>query len=162
MRKVIFHLAVACTTFAVSTYMTNLWTLRCYRELPSTAHREQPFVPSPHATGEADLAQIYRNYADAQTRHDRAFFERVEADEFMLFSEGETFSRSQDIELMNNASADIVYKIDNLKFEVQGEGAIVSGRMSATDNSGDIEYWRFIDVCVKRNGRWQILSTTQL
>jgi len=65
--------------------------------------------PKSHATDtgfdkdEQQLLEIYREYGPAQTRHDRAFFERLETDEFMLFLGAEHLSREQDIRQMEKS-----------------------------------------------------------
>ena len=63
---------------------------------------------------------------------------------------------------MKRESPDTVYKMEDLKIETKGEAAVVTGRMVSTDGRGDVQSWRWIDVCVKRYGRWLIESTTQL
>jgi hypothetical protein len=108
------------------------------------------------------LLEIYHDYASAQTNHDRAFFERVETEDFVLFlRDGKTLSRTQDIELLNSEGTDIDYKLDDLNAEIYGDAAIVTGRISATYSHGYSYSWRWIDVCVRRGSRWQIQSTTQ-
>lgn len=155
MRK-LFHLAIACCTFAVSVFVTNIWTSLSRADVVSECN----LTVSPV---EAGLLEIYRDYASAQTSHHRAFFERVEADDFILFApHSKPLSRSEDVQLLNSLSTDIVYKIDDLKVQIYGDGAIVTGRMTASHNGGYKHSWRWIDICVKRGGRWQIQSTTQV
>jgi ketosteroid isomerase-like protein len=114
-------------------------------------------------TAEPGLFEIYRDYAAAQTNHDQGFFERVEANDFRLFNaDGKTLSRSEDIQWLNDSPTGIVYTRDDLNVEVHGNAAIVTGRMTATYNGGYSVSWRWIDVCLKRGGRWQIQSTTEV
>jgi len=109
-----------------------------------------------------NLLDIYRDYAAAQTRHDAAFFERVEDEEFRLNTSEGAFSRAEDIQMMNDDPRDIIYKTEDLKVENKGDAAIVTGRMVETDGDGSVDSWRWIDVCVKRQGRWRIISTTNV
>ena len=163
MQKFFLHLAVACITFTVSTHFTKVWKRfqnpqfrpQQYESVPPTSRRSS--MPA-----DPDLVDIYNKYAHAQTAHDRAFFERVEADEFKLFTGGRAYSRSEDIALMNAARADDVYKIEDLKFDHGGSVAVVTGRMTATDNRGHVDSWRWLDICLKTDHGWQIMSTTQL
>ncbi len=162
MRKLIFHLAVALITFSLSTFLTKIWNMPPRAESPrQTVHTLPSNSNQLVSSDEPELLDIYNKYAAAQTRHDRAFFERVEADDFRLFAEDRSYSRSEDIELMNSSPADLVYQIEDLKIESQGDAAVVSGRMTATDGHGEVDSWYWIDVCVRRGHSWQIVSTTQ-
>jgi hypothetical protein len=62
--------------------------------------------------------------------------------------------------LLNSFPTDTVYKHDDLNIKIYGEAAIVTGRITATQNSGYSDSWRWIDICRRRGGRWQIQSTT--
>ena len=161
MRSLLLHLAVACLTFFVSSQFIRIRPANLPKPLPVEHRQNQPLPEPVTCTGEVNLADIYRDYAAAQTRHDKSFFERVEDEHFTLITSWGSFSRSQDIEDMMSDSPDIIYKTENLKIETKGERAVVTGRMVSTDGDGEVESWEWIDVCVKRDGRWRIMSTTQ-
>jgi len=162
MPRILLHLAVACLTFTVGTHLTRILNARVGKQPPCQTREARLTQASlPYSTADPQLLDIYANYAAAQTRHDSAFFERVEAEEFRLFADGRSYSRSEDIELMNSSTADLVFKTEDLKIEMRGDSAVVSGRMSATDSHGDVQSWDWIDVCVKNQHGWQIISTTQ-
>lgn len=164
MRKLVLHLAIVCSTFGVSVCLTNLWNaLRAadlsIPTLPLPVSKDAGTVSS----AEPGLVEIYRDYDSAQTNHDSAFFERVETDDFVLFpADSKPLSRTEDIQLMNSGATNIVYQSDDVKMEVHSNTAIVTGRMTATHGDGYSYSWRWLDICVKRHGRWQIQSTTQL
>jgi len=161
MPRIILHLAVACLTFTVGTHLTRILNAPVSKPLLcQTLERRSQAAPA-SATAEPQLIDIYSKYAAAQTRHDRAFFERVEAEEFKLFADGRSYSRAEDIELMNSSPADLIFKIEDLKIETQGDSAVVTGRMSATDSHGNVDSWDWIDVCLKSQHGWKIISTTQ-
>jgi ketosteroid isomerase-like protein len=164
MRKLVLHLAIACGTFAVSSYLTNIWNSLGRADTPAQIVQPQVFESDPRVSiAEPGLLEIYRDYASAQTNHDVAFFERVETDDFILFlSNGKTLSRTEDIQLLKSLPTDIVYKHDDLNVQIYGDAAIVTGRITATYSSGYSHSWRWIDVCRKLGGRWQIQSTTQI
>jgi hypothetical protein len=149
-------------TFIVSSQLTKIWRAESSNPLPCEVREDRPLAEAVTSTGDVNLGDIYRVYADAQTRHDQAFFERVEAEDFRLFTSWGSFSRSEDIEMMKSDSRDIVYQTEDLKIETKGEAAVVTGRMVSTDSHGNVDSWRWIDVCVRRDGRWRIISTTQL
>jgi len=162
MRKLVLHLVIACGTFVVSVCLTNIWNLLSRVHMPGQRLDRPVFEPDRTvSTAEPGLLEIYRDYASAQTRHDRTFFERVEADSFILvFPDGRTLSRTEDIQLLNSFPTDTVYKHDDLNIKIYGEAAIVTGRITATQSSGYSDSWRWIDICRRRGGRWQIQSTT--
>ena len=162
MPKLFLHLAVACITFTVSTHFTKIWSARGRGQLPKQSVQSPPSNSNQTiSSDDPELLDIYNQYAAAQTNHDRAFFERVETDDFRLFTDDRSYSRTEDIDLMNNSPADLVYTIEDLKIESHGDAAVVSGRMTATNKSGYKNSWRWIDVCVRRAHGWQIVSTTQ-
>jgi FAD/FMN-containing dehydrogenase len=166
MRSLLLHLSVACLTFAVSSELTKAFRAKSPNPLPFEFRANRPAIntmPSEPVTsvGEVNLSDIYRDYAVAQTRHDEGFFQRVEDEDFRLFTSWGSYSRSEDIEIMKGESPDIVYKIEDLKIETKGEAAVVTGRMVSIDGGGNTHSWRWIDICVKRNDRWRIISTTQ-
>src|SRR5437870_454029 len=151
MRRLFLHFAIACITFAGSTHITKLWNARGSAVLAKQTVQLLSSAPE-HATATAEpqLLDIYREYGAAQTRHDNAFFERVEAQEFKLFADGRTYSRAEDIQIMDNSPADEVYKIDDLNVEMKGDGSVVTGRMTLTSSSGCSDSWRCIDLWIRR------------
>lgn len=162
MRKLVLHLAIACCTFGVSVLMTNLWTSLKGKDLAVPTQR-RPAANSMAAATDPGLAEIYRDYASAQTNHDRAFFERVESDDFVLFMSGsKPLSRTEDIQLLNSFDNNVIYETDDVRMDIFGNTAVVTGRMIANYRDGTSYSWRWIDVCVKRDGRWQIQSTTDV
>ncbi len=164
MSKLVLRLAIACSTFAASACLTNIWNSlgradTPVRTLPGPVSESDPTS----SIAEPGLLEIYRDYASAQTNHDVAFFERVEADDFMLFSSyGKALSRTEDIQLLKSLPTDIVYKHDDLNVQIHGNAAIVTGRITATPRGGFGYSWRWVDICLKRGDRWQIQSTTQI
>jgi hypothetical protein len=149
-------------TFIVSSQLIKIRRTEFSKPLPTAVREDQRSRQPVTSTGEVNLVDIYRDYASAQTRQDQAFFERIEAEDFRLFTSWGSFSRSEDIEMMKSDPSDTIYKTEDLKIEIKGEGAVVTGRMVSRDSDGAEESWRWIDVCVKRDGRWRIISTTQV
>lgn len=54
------------------------------------------------------------------------------------------------------------YVSDDLHVQLFGNAAILSGRLTEISPAGSRDSWRWLDLFVKRNGRWQILSTTNV
>lgn len=180
MRKVVFHVAIACCTFVLSVLLSSIWSwgVRTNSHPPRLYVRDavsvltidpvvsfEPGVGTAQpglATAEAELLDIYRDYGEAQTNHDIEFFKNVEAEDYVLFSDGKTMSRNETIEWLKTSPPNVFYKLDDVNIKGYGDAAVVTGRVTATYPNGAMSSWRWIDVCVKRDGRWQIQSTTQL
>ena len=160
MRKLVVHLAIACTTFAFSASLTNIWRSLTQAEVAPVETFQLHDLPT--LSDEPELLDIFSQYAAAETRHDQAFFERVETEDFILsVGEGETLTRTEDIRAMNNSPTDIIYMLDVEEIDLHGTTATVISTVTATQQ-GKSDSWRTVDVCVKRDGRWQIRSTTNI
>src|ERR1044071_5405678 len=108
----------------------------------------------------AQIAEIYSEYGAAQTRHDRAFFERIETDNFMLFVSGQRLTRDEDIQWMERQPSDITYEARVLHIKVFGNSAVSRGFMTVRYGNGEQAEWPFIDVWVKQGNMWRIQTTT--
>jgi hypothetical protein len=163
MNKWILRLFVALMTFLLSVALTGAFRFlfgggSAMGLRPVEASR--PFFD--FSDDQAQIAAIYNEYGEAQTRHDRAFFERVEADNFMLFVGRERLTREQDIQWMESQPADTTYELRVHHIRVFGDSGTARGRILMKFANGEITEWPFIDVWVKRDGAWQIQSTTSV
>lgn len=111
-----------------------------------------------------EILEILRQYDIAQTNHDAAFFERVEAEGFTVTTPwGKTYSKAEAIATMMGWSKGTKYMSDDIWVQFYGEAAIVTGRMTATDDdSRHQRSWAWLHIFLRRGGHWQIVSTTQL
>jgi hypothetical protein len=163
MNKWFLRLFVALLTFILSVALTGALRF-LFGDGPRPAvdiqmvEAPQPFLD--FSGDQAQIEAIYNEYGLAQTRHDRAFFERVEAENFMLFTGRERLTREQDIQWMESQPADMSYDVHVRHLRVFGNSAVSRGHMLVTFGNGETTEWPFIDVWVKRNGTWQIQSTT--
>ena len=114
---------------------------------------------------EAKLMQLERDIGDANVRRDKAFFERIEADEFVFTdSAGGLTTKAEDVASLDKPAGEfklISYVPDDMKVRVYGNTAVVTGRTTTKLQSKDREVTnrsRFTDVFVKRNGRWQLVA----
>src|SRR5262245_9013549 len=163
MRKLVLHLAISCATFLFSTSLTNLWRWLTQKDVaPAKTVQLLDLEGFKGSADEAELLELFSEYGPAQTRHDQAFFERVETVDFILFlDESQTLTRTEDIKAMNNSPTDTIYKVSVEKIDFYDTNAIVTSTMTATQR-GYTESWPTIDICVKRDGRWQIRSSTNI
>ena len=114
---------------------------------------------------EAELMQLERDIGEANIKRDKAFFARVEADEFIFTdSAGGLTTKAEDVASLDKPVGElklVSYIVDEMKVVVYDKTAVVWGRVTTTSRGKDREVVgksRFTDVFVKRNGRWQIVA----
>ncbi|CAN5339730.1 hypothetical protein BH10ACI1_BH10ACI1_28440 [soil metagenome] len=114
---------------------------------------------------EAELMQLERNIGQANIKLDKAFFERIEAEEFIFTdSGGGITTKSEDIASLDKPPGEfklVSYEVDEMKVMIYGKTAVVTGRITTKLQGKDreiISQSRFTDVFVKRDGRWQIVA----
>jgi len=128
---------------------------------------DQP-APGSTASGEDEQAlyQIERDWANAMVKSDAAAMERFIAKEWTLNADGQVVSRAQ-------AFAEVkagAYKLESMELSelsphVFSDVALVTGTMTmkgkykGSDIPGPI---RGTDFFVKRDGRWQVVSTQNI
>ena len=163
MKKWFVRVLVALIAFMFSVALTG--ALRFFFGGPVTnavtvVTDSRPFMD--FTLDHAQIAEIYEQYGAAQTRHNRAFFERVEDENFMLFVGSERFTREQDIQWMERQPTDITYELRVNHIRVFGDSAVARGRLLVTDGDGLTTESPFIDVWLNRAGTWRIQSTTSI
>jgi ketosteroid isomerase-like protein len=112
-----------------------------------------------------ELQRIEREIGDANVRRDKAYFERIEADEFIFTdSGGGLTNKTEDVSSFDKPTGEtklISYTPDEMKVAIYGDTAVVTGRVTSVSRGPKGEATirsRFTDVFVKRNGRWQIVA----
>lgn len=169
MRRISIGVAVALITFVLGSSTSAFWNIITGGPHSSViSYSYQHSAPRssdiPDSIGEAEIHELYRQYAIAQTNHDAAFFERVEADTFILTSRYDgTRTRAQAIEAMHTWSKDVQYSNRVLDIQLFGDTAFVKMEMETTYPTTEYgSNWRWVDVLKKQNGSWQILSSTEI
>jgi hypothetical protein len=159
MNKLFIRLFVAFVAFSFGLVLTNLFkpVHRSQRAVPVVTYI--PLSEVPLSGDEEQIRNIYSEYGPAQTRHDRAFFERIETEDFTLTVGSLKMSREEDIQWMEEQPTDKVYlsKVDHVR--VFGGLAVAHGNLEVRNGDGSVRDWPFADVWVKRNGTWRIQST---
>ncbi|HEX8070102.1 MAG TPA: nuclear transport factor 2 family protein [Pyrinomonadaceae bacterium] len=116
---------------------------------------------------EQELMQLERDIGEANVRRDKAFFERVEADEFLFTDAGGGLTtKREDVASLDQPPGEfrlVSYVPDEMKVYVYDETAVVFGRVttrsrSSKDGREVTNQSRFTDVFVRRAGRWQIVA----
>ena len=160
MNKWFLRLFVALMTFILSVVLTGAFRFLFGGSPMDVVAVEAPRPFTDFSADQAQIMAIYNEYGAAQTRHDRAFFERVEAENFVLFVGGARLTRDEDIQWMEGQPLDTVYDVRVHRVRVFGNSAVSRGLMLVTYGDGSTTEWPFIDVWVKRNGVWKIQTTT--
>jgi hypothetical protein len=114
----------------------------------------------------AELMQLERDIGRANVDRDAAFFERVEAEEFLFTdSGGGLTTKAEDVDgVRKPPNPDVkllAYDVDDMRVHVYGDAAVVTGRVTTRQLVKGEERTgrsRFTDVFVKRDGRWQIVA----
>lgn len=112
------------------------------------------------------LMQLERDIGKANIDRDYAFFDRVEADEFIFTgADGSLLNKQEDLkglkEPANPDAALLAYDVDEMNVLLYEKTAVVTGRVTTKRRYKGVEsssQSRFTDVFVWRDGRWQIVA----
>ena len=113
-----------------------------------------------------DLMQLERDIGKANIENDYAFFDRVEAEEFIFTDAGGgVTTKKQDLEgLKQPANPDVklvAYDVDEMKVMLYDKTAVVTGRVTTkrmVKGAEVVSKSRFTDVFVWRQERWQLVA----
>ncbi len=110
------------------------------------------------------LRHIERERGEAVKSKDKAWFERAFADEYTAIgSSGKMRNKAEDIaDMLSNTDTIMTDELSNMKVQVHGDTATVIGRrhLVGKDKNGNFDRnYMFTDTFVKRDGRWQVIST---
>jgi ketosteroid isomerase-like protein len=110
------------------------------------------------------LLYMEREWADADLKKDASWYERNVADDFTGISarNGALTTKREEIDSMKNVAFD-AEDLSEMSVRMEGNTAIITGivHLKGKDEKGAAfdRTSRFTDVWVKRDGRWQVLST---
>ena len=113
-----------------------------------------------------ELTQTERDIGRANIDRNYAYFDRIEAEEFIFTGEnGSITTKKEDLAgLKEPANPDYKlegYDVDDAKVTLYGKTAVVTGRVTtkAKFKGADVtKQTRFTDVFAWRDGRWQIVA----
>ena len=113
-----------------------------------------------------DLMQLERDIGKANIESDYAFFDRVEAEEFVFTDAGGgVTTKKQDLEgLKQPANPDVklvAYDVDEMRVMLYDKTAVVTGRVTTkrmVKGAPVTSQSRFTDVFVWRQERWQLVA----
>ncbi len=115
-------------------------------------------------TDEQVLRQIENEWGVAIKSRDRAWFERAFANEFIsITSRGKRHNKTEEIaDTLSDTYTITSDELSDLNVWVQGDAAMVVGRLHIVgkDKTGNFDRnYMFTDTFIKRDGRWQVMST---
>lgn len=130
--------------------------------LPLLAFGQTPNKNKGEAKVEQELRKLVRAWDDADVKGDTATLDKLLADEF-VFLGGPT--KAQYLASLKTKSLDTMIESavsTDVQVQVYGNIAIVTGLDTITGkNKGQpfLAKWLYMDVWIKRSGRWQCLKT---
>ena len=117
---------------------------------------------------EQELMALERAIGEANVRRDKAFFERIEAEEFIFTdASGGITTKKEDVSSLDTPPAPdaprlISYVPDDMRVYLYDDTAVVFGRVTTTVRTKEgkelSRQSRFTDVFVRRDGRWQLVA----
>ncbi len=115
-------------------------------------------------TDEQALRQIEREWGDAIKTKNKAWFERTYADEYTAIgASGKMKNKSEEIaDSLSSTDTITSDEMSELKVRVHGDTATVIGRLHLIGKNKNGNFDRnylFTDTFIRRDGRWQVVST---
>jgi ketosteroid isomerase-like protein len=113
---------------------------------------------------ERDVLKLENDWSTAWQKKDVAFLQKLWADEYLnTDQDGATYTKAQDLSnVVASGTSTTSFALTDMKVHVFGNTAVVTGlntlksTFKGRDTSGA---YRFTDVFVKRDGRWQVVAT---
>ena len=137
----------------------------CGRGAQSTISPSSPAAaPSGEASEDVEkkIVQLERDWGDALAKRDLAALDRILGDDHSVITkDGSVLTKAQEL-AKHSESADELFDFEPMKVRVFGDTAVVTGghreksQYQGKDTSG---HYRWMDVFVKRNGRWQAVAS---
>jgi ketosteroid isomerase-like protein len=111
-----------------------------------------------------ELTKVENGWAEAIVKRDVGALQKLYADEYIATDPmGSVYTKAQDLASLQSGEFTLTsYKLDDVKVQSHGTIAVVTGRntIKATYKGKPIDgAYRFTDVFVKRDGRWQAAAT---
>ena len=148
-----------------------------YKPGKKAGDKKSPSQPAPSTppaqagSVEQELLKLEGEWLDAYLKHDVAAMERIEADDFMItFPDGRVMTKADEIANLKKpapAGPGPTFMTADTKVRIYGDTAILTGKFIQKGTYADgprkgQDYniqERYTDVYVKRNGRWQVVSS---
>jgi len=124
------------------------------------------WAQTPSTSSEQTLIALETSWSQAAITRDGAALDRFYADEYIFTNEdGVATNKAREIANITSGTFRLTaFKFNDLKVHVYGDAAVVTGENDIKGTWEDINRdisgpYRFTDVFVKRNGRWQCVAS---
>jgi ketosteroid isomerase-like protein len=123
-----------------------------------------PTLGQSQGAAEQELVKLENAWIAAIIKRDGDFLKKLYADEYLFTdSEGALFNKTADISDVVSGKTKIdSANITDVKVHIYGDTAVVTGLNTLKGSYGGEDMsgpYRFTDVFVKRDGRWQVVAT---
>jgi len=115
---------------------------------------------------EQELIALENDWSQASVKRDGTALQRFYADEYLFTDQdGVVSNKTKEISNITGGMFQLIsYKFEDMRVHVYGDVAVVTGRNTIKGTWEDIKRdisgpYRFTDVFVKRNGRWQCVAS---
>ena len=133
------------------------------RKTDSRSNQSAASTASPENDEQA-LIEIEREWGDAMTKRDIVALDRILGDDHSVITkDGSVLTKAQEMaNYKSEASSNELFDFEPMKVRVFGDTAVVTGghreksHNFGKDTSG---HYRWTDLFVKRNGRWQAVAS---
>lgn len=121
-------------------------------------------MPTASASDRVQLEDVQKQLIAAWVHQDRSALERLLAQEWTVTHTDGCMSTREEVlrDLATGANRLLEGAVDDLKFRVYGDFAVVNGRTQARGEYKGHPYdvkLRFTDVLVRREGGWRVVSS---
>jgi ketosteroid isomerase-like protein len=136
----------------------------CHRTAQNTISPSPSTALENEATenAEKEIMQLERDWGDALAKRDLVAVDRILGDDHIVITkDGSVLTKAQEL-AKHGESADELFDFEPMKVRVFGDTAVVTGghkeksQYQGRDTSG---HYRWMDVFVKRDGRWQAVAS---
>ena len=116
--------------------------------------------PEDEDTVKAQLEALENEWTVANINADKQALDRILADDFVgMTAQGETYGKADYIRTITRESGIEKWDFDDLKLNLVGDRASLSGKITYERNDRDDEKLEFLDKFVWRDGRWQATAS---
>ena len=116
--------------------------------------------PADHDMVKAQLEALENDWTIANINADKQSLDRILADDFVGTTEqGAVYSKADYLRTIERDTAIEKWDFDDLKLNLVGDRASLSGKVTLERTDQDDEKYEFLDKFVWRDGRWQATST---
>ena len=126
---------------------------------PSNVNNDVP-PPTDEDAVKAQLESLENDWTVANINADKQALDRILADDFVGKTEqGELYSKADYLRTIQRDTAIEKWDMDDLKLNLVGDRASLSGKVTFERSDQDDEKYEFLDKFVWRDGRWQATSS---